>query len=114
MRELPPAVLDHLVDVHVPAPPHGYVLTFVEGEQRGVAAPGANRVAPAEPQHGATTVIDVRAQVERKVAAIAAHRSQYPFEPGMFPAEMLRDMFGKEYFVRVLPPPEPETDLLAD
>lgn len=64
-------------------------------------------------QHGATTVIDVREQVERKVAAIAAHRSQYPIAPEMFPLEMLRDMFGAEYFVRIRPRPVPETDLLG-
>lgn len=63
--------------------------------------------------HGATTVIDVREHVDAKVAAIAAYRSQYPIEPGMFPPGMLADMFGTEYFVRVVPPPEPESDLFG-
>lgn len=60
----------------------------------------------------ATTVIDVSAWVERKVAGIAAHRTQYPIEPGMFPLPMLQEMFGREYFIRVFPSLAPETDLL--
>ncbi len=60
----------------------------------------------------ATARIDVRGQIDRKVAAIAAHRSQYPVAPEMFPATMLTEMFGEEHFVRVLPPPVPETGLL--
>lgn len=60
----------------------------------------------------ATTVIDVSRQVERKVAAIAAHRTQFPIDPAMFPSSMLRDMFATEHFVRVHPPPRPETEML--
>lgn len=62
---------------------------------------------------GATTVIDVTAHVDRKLAAIAAHRTQYPIEPGMFPPAIAREMLGHEYFLRVHPPVEPETDLFA-
>ena len=39
MRELPPSNLDHLVDVNVPEPPHGYVLTWDEPSQKWVASP---------------------------------------------------------------------------
>ena len=60
----------------------------------------------------ATTAIDVSRYVDRKVAALAAHRTQFPIDPAMFPASMLRDMFGTEYFLRVHPPMEPETELL--
>jgi LmbE family N-acetylglucosaminyl deacetylase len=60
----------------------------------------------------ATTEIDVSAWVERKVAGIAAHRTQYPIEPGMFPLPMLEEMFGREHFIRVFPSMPPETDLL--
>ncbi|HEX2192553.1 MAG TPA: PIG-L family deacetylase [Acidimicrobiales bacterium] len=73
----------------------------------GVPVNAADGVGPA-----ATTVIDVSEQVDRKVAAIAAHRTQFPIDPTMFPASMLRDMFGTEHFVRVHPPPRPETELL--
>ena len=60
---------------------------------------------------GATTCIDVRDYVDRKVAAIAAHRSQYPITPDMFPPSMLEEMFASEYFVRVLPPRQRDSDL---
>ncbi len=59
----------------------------------------------------ATTCIDTRTYVERKVAALAAHRTQYPFKPDMFPLPMLEEMFGNEYFVRIHPRMEMETDL---
>ena len=62
---------------------------------------------------GATTVIDVRDFVDRKIGAIAAHRTQYPIQPEMFPSWMLREMMGYEHFIRVYPPPEVETDLLG-
>jgi LmbE family N-acetylglucosaminyl deacetylase len=63
-------------------------------------------------QNPVTTCIDVSDYVEQKVAAMSAHRSQYPITPDMFPISILREMLGKEYFVRVLPPREIETTLL--
>ena len=62
---------------------------------------------------GATTVVDVSSQIDKKIAAIAAHRTQYPIEPSMFPTWMLTEMMGREYFVRVHPPVEPEPDLFG-
>jgi len=59
-----------------------------------------------------TTAIDVSAYVERKIAAIAAHRTQYPIDPTMLPLAMLQEMMGREYFVRVTPARELETELL--
>lgn len=35
----------------------------------------------------------------RKVEALSAYRSQFPLEPDMFPAFLLQEMFGREYFV---------------
>jgi LmbE family N-acetylglucosaminyl deacetylase len=61
---------------------------------------------------GATTCIDATDFVDQKIAAIGAHRTQFPIEPGMFPRPMLQEMLGKEYFVRLIPPVEPETELL--
>ena len=58
-----------------------------------------------------TTCIDVSAQVDRKVAAIAAQRSQFPIQPDLFPRSMLQEMLGREYFVRIRPPRELETEL---
>ena len=59
-----------------------------------------------------TTCIDVRDYVEQKLAAMAAHRTQYPITPDMFPMSIMREMLGQEYFVRVLPPRQIETTLL--
>jgi LmbE family N-acetylglucosaminyl deacetylase len=59
-----------------------------------------------------TTRIDVTDYVEQKVFAMAAHRTQYPISPDMFPMSMLRELLGQEYFVRVLPQHEIETTLI--
>nr|MBA2560514.1 PIG-L family deacetylase [Propionibacteriales bacterium] len=50
-----------------------------------------------------STRIDVSAFVNHKIRATAAHRSQYPIDPRMFPDSILREMFGVEYFIQVLP-----------
>jgi LmbE family N-acetylglucosaminyl deacetylase len=61
---------------------------------------------------GVTTCIDVSAYVDQKAAAVAAHHTQYPVDPRLFPAEFLRELLSREYFVRVAPPLELETSLL--
>ena len=61
---------------------------------------------------GVTTRIDVSGFVDRKIRAVAAHRSQYPIDPSMFPDPILRELFGVEYFVQVLPERELGTSLL--
>ncbi|HET7432519.1 MAG TPA: PIG-L family deacetylase [Nocardioides sp.] len=50
-----------------------------------------------------TTCVDVSDFVHHKIRATAAHRSQYPIDPEMFPDRILREMFGAEYFIQVLP-----------
>jgi LmbE family N-acetylglucosaminyl deacetylase len=49
------------------------------------------------------TCIDVSQFVGHKIRATAAHRTQYPIDPAMFPDRILREMFGVEYFIQVLP-----------
>ena len=61
-----------------------------------------------------TTCIDVSDFVGHKLRATAAHRSQYPIDPGMFPDSILREMFSVEYFVQVLPERELQSSLLDD
>jgi LmbE family N-acetylglucosaminyl deacetylase len=63
---------------------------------------------------GVSTCIDVSAFVGHKIRAVAAHRSQYPIDPGMFPDPILRELFGLEYFVQVLPERVLGTSLLDD
>jgi len=58
-----------------------------------------------------TTCIDVSAHVEQKIAAIASQRTQFPITPDLFPRSMLHEMLDREYFVRVLPPRELESEL---
>jgi LmbE family N-acetylglucosaminyl deacetylase len=61
----------------------------------------------------ATARLDVTDQIDAKVGALCAYRSQFPLEPGMFPDFLLRELFGLEYFVQVWPPRQVETQLLA-
>ncbi|SFN87983.1 Cyclic nucleotide-binding domain-containing protein [Geodermatophilus obscurus] len=57
--------------------------------------------------------IDVTDFVGHKIRATAAHRSQYPIDPAMFPDSILREMFGVEYFVQVLPERELDRSLFG-
>jgi LmbE family N-acetylglucosaminyl deacetylase len=61
-----------------------------------------------------STRIDVSDFVNHKIRATAAHRSQYPIDPSMFPDSILREMFGVEYFIQVLPERELDTSLLDE
>ncbi len=61
-----------------------------------------------------STCIDVSDFVGYKIRATAAHRSQYPIDPNMFPETILREMFGVEYFIQVLPERALGTSLLDD
>jgi LmbE family N-acetylglucosaminyl deacetylase len=61
-----------------------------------------------------STCIDVSDFVGHKIRATAAHRTQYPIDPSMFPDSMLREMFGAEYFTQVLPERELRTSLLDE
>jgi LmbE family N-acetylglucosaminyl deacetylase len=61
-----------------------------------------------------STGIDVSDFVGHKIRATAAHRSQYPIDPMMFPDPILREMFGVEYFIQVLPERELHPSLLDD
>jgi LmbE family N-acetylglucosaminyl deacetylase len=45
--------------------------------------------------------VDVTAHLDDKLAALAAHRSQYPIDVDAFPRSMLQEMYGTEYFVIV-------------
>lgn len=60
------------------------------------------------------TCIDVSDFVDHKIRATAAHRTQYPIDPSLFPRDILQEMFGVEYFIRVLPERELRTSLLDD
>lgn len=66
---------------------------------------------PAEDGWG-TARLDVTGHIKAKVGALCAYRSQFPMEQDMFPDFLLRELFGREYFIQVLPPRRVETELL--
>jgi LmbE family N-acetylglucosaminyl deacetylase len=59
-----------------------------------------------------TARLDVTDHIEAKVSALCAYRSQFPLEQDMFPDFLLKELFGQEYFIQVLPPRPVQTELL--
>jgi hypothetical protein len=108
-------------NAHVVAVDSVTCLVFAPGAPTAFAGRGSSAsqaldtaaAAPADLPSEVTTAVDVSAYVERKIAAIAAHRTQYPIDPGMLPLEILQEMLGHEYFVRVTPARELEDRLLT-
>jgi len=100
-----------LRSAHVVAQDGVTCLVFSPGQPTAFAGRGASADAqlataasgPDPLWAGATTCIDVNSYVDRKIAAVAAHRSQYPIAPDILPLHMLQELMGREYFVRVLP-----------
>jgi LmbE family N-acetylglucosaminyl deacetylase len=80
-----------------------------EARLRTRSLPSGDRVDPR-----VSTCIDVSDFVGHKIRATAAHRSQYPITPEMFPESILREMFGVEYFIQVLPERELTSSLFDD
>ena len=97
-------------------------LTFLAAEpfsaaaQRDPGLPLRTRTLPSGDRVDArvSTCIDVSDFVGAKIRATAAHRSQYPIDPEMFPDSILREMFGVEYFIQVLPERELDAGLLDE
>lgn len=61
----------------------------------------------------ATTRIEIVDYINKKIAAISSHRSQYPITTDMFPEKMLVELFGHEHFIRIYPPVELENEFLT-
>jgi hypothetical protein len=93
-----------------PSPPAKFA-----GRGRGARLAGAPHGAQANASAATATLragagvvtCDVSGQVMRKVEALSAYRSQFPLEPDMFPEFLLREMFGREYFVASSPAAPP-------
>lgn len=97
-------------NAHVVATESTACLVFSPEEPTRFAGRGADaQLTEAAPSIGgrhtgeATTRLDVRDWTRQKVEALAQHRSQFPIQADMFPLEMMQDLFGTEYFVRVIP-----------
>ena len=61
----------------------------------------------ARPDEDFTTEVDVRAVLDRKLAAFVCHASQVREDWAAAPREMLEAWLGRETFIRVDPPPVP-------
>jgi LmbE family N-acetylglucosaminyl deacetylase len=81
------------------------------GEGAHLSGPAVNLEIGEESLGEATTRIDVSAVIDRKIAAIAAYRSQFAFAPEAIPTSLLVDLFGVEYFVRARPARLLETEI---
>jgi LmbE family N-acetylglucosaminyl deacetylase len=57
--------------------------------------------AETQPFPGEIIDLDIGDYVPQKVAAMAAHHTQFPLEPDLLPMSILREMLGHEYFIRV-------------
>lgn len=109
-------------NAHVVAVEDVTTLTFSAtdpfGGERGLGGTGHDRLRtlPSGDRIDARvdTCVDVSAFLDQKMRAVAAHRSQYPIDPDAFPPRTLREMFGMEYFLQVLPERELRTSLLGD
>ena len=66
---------------------------------RGAGAPGAAAFIAAAAPPG-TCEVDVSSYLDRKLAALARHRTQDPIVPSMLPRSLLEQMLGTEFFCR--------------
>jgi LmbE family N-acetylglucosaminyl deacetylase len=74
--------------------------TAFAGRGRGARLTGGpQQASPAAGDAKGILSTDVSEQVMRKIGALSAYRSQFSLEPDMFPEFLLRDIFGREYFV---------------
>ncbi len=46
-----------------------------------------------------TCAVDVTDYLQRKLGALARHRTQYPVVPSMLPGQLLKTMLGTEFFL---------------
>ena len=109
-------------NAHVVAVDDVTTLTFSATEPLSVREPGAPSQAPRtrslpsgdQIDVAVSAGIDVTDFVGHKMRAAAAHRTQYPIDPTIFPEPILRDMFGVEYFIQVFPEQELRTSLFVE
>jgi LmbE family N-acetylglucosaminyl deacetylase len=104
---------------HVIAATNVTCLVFSPGEATHFAGRGeqaqysiGGKLDTMSPAVQASTCIDVRNYVPKKMAAMAEHRSQYPVTAEMFPVELVEELLGYEYFVQIQPPLQMQTELL--
>lgn len=73
---------------------------------RPYAGRGAGTTSTAEPPAAGlprgTSAVDVTSHLQRKLEALARHRTQYPIVPSMLPQSLLQTMLGTEFFCRTV------------
>jgi len=67
---------------------------------RGVGTASAVEL-PAATAPPGTCAVDVTSYLDRKLGALARHRTQYPIVPSMLPQRLLEQMLGTEFFRRI-------------
>ena len=88
-----------------------HLIGAASGPFAGAPRPSAEGPGKAD-EEVATARLDVTGNVDAKVGALCAYRSQFPLEKEMYPEFLLDELFGQEYFIQVLPARHPETELL--
>lgn len=83
------------------------------GQPSAVQSMGPGADVSAVKDSTATACIDVTEFVTAKVDALCAYRSQFCLERGMLPESLMRELYGQEYFVQVLPERRPDPELWA-
>jgi LmbE family N-acetylglucosaminyl deacetylase len=76
-------------------------VTFAgRGEEPQLSGSAIGMRADADDEHEREQLIRVDAadHIERKIAALAAHRTQFAIEPALLPAGLLRELLDGEYF----------------
>jgi hypothetical protein len=91
--------------VFSPAPP----TAFAKRGAGQLDATGREYTSPASLED--TIRIDVSAYIAQKLAALAAHRTQYPIALDTFPETLLHDLLAYEYFTRIHSRMDRENDL---
>ena len=71
-----------------------------------------NATAEIRPTTGQIINLDISDYVPQKVAAMAAHRTQFSLDPEMLPLSIMRELFGQEHFIQAFPPVLPASDEL--
>jgi LmbE family N-acetylglucosaminyl deacetylase len=71
-------------------------MTAYAGRGAGAARAGQPVGVSAPP---GTCAVDVTDYLQRKLGALARHRTQYPVAPSMLPAQLLKTMLGTEFFL---------------
>jgi LmbE family N-acetylglucosaminyl deacetylase len=86
--------------VFAPSAPSAFAGRGTEARSFDTGGPGALAT---EPATHALVRVDASGYVDQKIAAVAAHRTQYPITPDLLPRPLLQELFGQEHFVRVHP-----------